>query len=53
MAKSKIVKVRLVSTASPYFYTTTRNPKLANKLKLRKFDPITRKHEWFEEKKIK
>jgi ribosomal protein L33, bacterial type len=23
------------------------------KLKLRKYDPITRKHEWFEEKKIK
>ena len=23
------------------------------KLKLRKYDPVTRKHEWFEEKKIK
>ncbi len=53
MAKSKLVKVRLASTASSYFYTTTRNPKLAKKLRLRKFDPITRKHEWFEEKKIK
>lgn len=53
MAKSKTIKVRLVSTASSYTYTTSRNPKLANKLKKRKYDPITRKHEWFEEKKIK
>lgn len=53
MAKGKTIKVRLVSTASAYFYTTTKNPKLANKLKMRKYDPITRKHEVFEEKKIK
>lgn len=53
MAKGKTVKVRLVSEASSYFYTTTKNPKLAKKLRLRKFDPNTRKHEWFDEKKIK
>lgn len=53
MAKGKSVKVKLASTASAYFYTVTKNPKLANKLKKRKYDPITRKHEWFEEKKIK
>lgn len=52
MAKSKTVKVRLVSE-SGYFYTTTKNPKLANKLKLSKYDPNTRKHEIFDEKKIK
>lgn len=52
MAKSKTVKVRLVSE-SGYFYTTIKNPKLAKKLKFRKYDPKTRKHEWFEEKKIK
>jgi large subunit ribosomal protein L33 len=52
MAKSKIVKVKL-QAESGYFYTTTKNPKLGKKLKFRKYDPITRKHEWFEEKKIK
>jgi large subunit ribosomal protein L33 len=52
MAKSRKDKVKLVSE-SGYFYTTSRNPKLAKKLKKRKYDPITRKHEWFEEKKLK
>lgn len=57
--KKKVNLVRLVSTASPYFYTTKKNPRMeggfegTGKLKLRKFDPVTRKHEWFEEKKIK
>lgn len=50
--KGKSIKVKLVS-ASGYFYTTTKNPKMAHKLKLRKYDPKTRKHEEFEEKKIK
>lgn len=54
MAKGKSVKIRLVSAAgSGTFYTTTKNPKMAHKLKLRKFDKKTRQHEWFEEKKIK
>ncbi len=52
MAKGKTVKVRLVSE-SGYTYTTQKNPKMAHKLKLRKYDPNTRKHEWFDEKKIK
>lgn len=52
MAKGKTVKIRLVS-ASGYTYTTYKNPKMANKLKKRKYDPNTRKHEDFEEKKIK
>lgn len=57
--KKKITLVRLVSSASSYFYTTKKNPRMeggfegTGKLKLRKYDPITRKHEWFEEKKIK
>jgi large subunit ribosomal protein L33 len=52
MAK-KSVKVRLVSAAgSGDYYTTIKNPKTP-KLKLRKYDKKTRKHEWFEEKKIK
>lgn len=56
--KNKTNLVRLVSTASAYFYTTKKNPRMeggfqgTGKLKLRKYDPVTRKHEWFEEKKI-
>jgi large subunit ribosomal protein L33 len=54
MAKSKTVKIRLVSAAGTgTFYTRTKNPKMPHKLRLRKYDPKTRKHEWFEEKKIK
>lgn len=49
----KSVKVRLVSKSGDYFYTTEKNPKMAHKLKLRKFNPVTRQHEEFEEKKIK
>lgn len=52
MAKSKTIKVKLASTESDYFYTVIKNPKLGKKLRLRKYDPKTRKHEWFEEKKI-
>lgn len=57
--KKKTLIVRLVSKASSYFYTTTKNPRMeggfegSGKLKLKKFDPITGKHEIFEEKKIK
>jgi len=49
--KAKSIKVRLVSE-SGFFYTTTKNPK-TDKLKKRKFDKFTKKHEWFVEKKIK
>jgi large subunit ribosomal protein L33 len=55
--KNKTSLVKLASTASKYFYTTKKNPRMEGghngKLRLRKYDPITRKHEWFEEKKIK
>lgn len=51
MAK-KSINVRLVSE-SGFFYTTSKNPKMAHKLRKRMFDKNTRKHEWFEEKKIK
>jgi large subunit ribosomal protein L33 len=51
--KSKIVKVKLASTASAYFYTTTKSAKMGKKLSKKKYDPIVRKHVLFEEKKIK
>ncbi len=50
--KSKSIKVRLVSPTGS-FYTTTKNPKMAHKLELRKFDNKTRDHQLFVEKKIK
>ena len=48
-------KIKLVSTAGTgHFYTTTKNKKTTpNKLELRKFDPIARKHVLYKEAKIK
>ncbi len=55
--KKKSILIKLVSTSSGYFYTISKNPRMKSeyngKLRLRKFDPYTRQHEWFEEKKIK
>ena len=48
-------KIKLVSTAGTgYFYTTTKNKRTTpDKLKLKKYDPVARKHVEFVEKKIK
>ena len=48
-------KIKLVSTAGTgYFYTTTKNRrKTPDKLKIKKYDPVARKHVEFVEKKIK
>ena len=48
-------KIKLVSTAGTgHFYTTTKNKKTTpNKLELKKFDPIARKHVLYKEAKIK
>lgn len=48
-------KIRMVSTAGTgYFYTTTKNRRnTPQKLNLRKFDPVVRKHVEFKEAKIK
>jgi len=55
MAKPATVKIRLMSTADTgYFYVTKKNPKKqTEKLTLKKFDPIARKHVDFKETKIK
>tara|TARA_A100000171_G_C2127041_1_gene144194 strand:- start:957 stop:1124 length:168 start_codon:yes stop_codon:yes gene_type:complete len=55
MAKSNILKIRLVSTADTgYFYVTKKNPKtLTEKMVKRKYDPKIRKHVDFKEAKIK
>ena len=48
------IKVRLVSSADTgHFYTTTKNPKnRKEKLELRKYDPVVRKHVVYKESKI-
>ena len=53
--KNNSVLLRMVSTAKTgYFIVRKKNPKQTpDKLKMRKYDPVVRKHVLFEEKKIK
>ena len=55
MAKSATVKIKLVSTADTgFYYVTKKNPRnLAEKMVLKKYDPVARKHVEFKEAKIK
>lgn len=55
MAKSATIKIKLVSTADTgYYYVTKKNPRtLTEKLVMRKYDPVVRKHVDFKEAKIK
>lgn len=55
MAKPTTVKIRLNSTAGTgYFYVTKKNTRtMTDKLVLRKYDPVARKHVEFKEGKIK
>jgi large subunit ribosomal protein L33 len=55
MAKPSTIKIRLNSTADTgFFYVTKKNPKTkTEKLTLRKYDPVVRKHVEFKEGKIK
>lgn len=47
-------KIRLQSPLSAHSYTTTKNKKTKpNKLEIKKFDPIARKHAMYKEEKIK
>ncbi|MFQ6021245.1 MAG: 50S ribosomal protein L33 [Acidiferrobacterales bacterium] len=48
-------KIRLVSSANTgHFYTTTKNKrKMPEKLEVKKFDPVIRKHVIYKEAKIK
>ena len=48
-------KIRLVSTAGTgYFYTTTKNKRtMPDKMEIKKFDPVARKHVLYKETKIK
>ncbi|MFW0776772.1 MAG: 50S ribosomal protein L33 [Rickettsiales bacterium] len=55
MAKKNILLVKLLSSASTgYYYVTKKNPKTkTEKLALKKYDPVVRKHVMFNEAKIK
>lgn len=55
MAKSATVKIKLVSTEDTgFFYVTKKNPRnLTEKMVMRKYDPVVRKHVDFKEAKIK
>ncbi len=46
--------IRMISTESSYYYTTNKNKRnTPTKLRMRRYDPVIRKHTWFEEAKIK
>ncbi|GEQ98208.1 50S ribosomal protein L33 [Iodidimonas gelatinilytica] len=55
MAKPNGIKIKLLSSAGTgYFYVTKKNPRtMTEKLTLRKYDPVVRKHVDFKEAKIK
>jgi len=47
-------KIKLKSTESPYYYTTTKNRRTTtDKLQFMKYDPVVRKHVLFKEERIK
>jgi large subunit ribosomal protein L33 len=55
MAKANTIKIRLVSTADTgYFYVTKKNSRtMTEKMAVKKYDPVARKHVEFKEAKIK
>jgi len=55
MAKAVTIKIKLVSTADTgYFYVTKKNSRTqTDKMSVKKYDPVARKHVEFKEAKIK
>ncbi len=55
MAKTATIQIKLESTADTgFFYVTKKNPRTkTEKLELKKYDPVVRKHVVFKEGKIK
>ena len=55
MAKPSTILIKLESTADTgYYYVTKKNPRTqTEKLEMRKYDPVARKHVMFKEWKIK
>ncbi|HEV2605030.1 MAG TPA: 50S ribosomal protein L33 [Microvirga sp.] len=55
MAKAATIKIKLLSTADTgYFYVTKKNSRTkTDKLSMKKYDPVAKKHVEFKETKIK
>lgn len=55
MAKAVTIKVKLVSTADTgYYYVAKKNTRtMTEKMSMKKYDPVVRKHVDFKEAKIK
>ena len=55
MAKPSTILIKLESSANTgYYYVTKKNPRTqTDKIELRKYDPVARKHVLFKEGKIK
>jgi large subunit ribosomal protein L33 len=55
MAKAATIKIKLVSSADTgYFYVAKKNSRTkTDKLVMKKYDPVARKHVEFRETKIK
>ncbi|MEE2957200.1 MAG: 50S ribosomal protein L33 [Pseudomonadota bacterium] len=55
MAKANSIQLKLVSSADTgYYYIARKNPRtLTDKMEVRKYDPVVRKHVIFKEAKIK
>ena len=55
MAKTATIQIKLESTADTgFFYVTKKNPRTkTEKMALKKYDPVVRKHVIFKEGKIK
>jgi large subunit ribosomal protein L33 len=55
MAKPSTIKIRLVSSADTgYYYVTKKNPRTqTEKMVVKKYDPVVRKHVDFKDTKIK
>ncbi len=55
MAKPATILIKMISTADTgFYYVTRKNPRNSTeKLEMRKYDPVVRKHVKFREAKIK
>ncbi len=55
MAKAVREKIKLVSSAGTgHYYTTSKNKRtMTEKLEIKKYDPVVRKHVMYKEAKIK
>jgi large subunit ribosomal protein L33 len=55
MAKANSIKIKLVSTADTgFYYVTKKNSRtMTEKMSMKKYDPVVRKHVEFKEAKIK